>query len=249
MAMASVLGAEIAKFMVIDNFTHTSVIPCCNDGWAVVREQNAVTVDPWLLANDFHVQPMDQAPVLASTADSYYNQCTWYMLNTSKGMTTDPSRLGLLKLTCKCKSRFSGEHCQLNTMALARGNGGDGHSFRIFLMLAVIPLVFSFLAALFSFVLKSCCCSSIGIDWTYCESLKRLKLWRCCLATKQEDQRQHHRSHIDYNLDIRGEGTACNENLSMPRYMSSEVEFDQQRKESPPPTYEEAAPIAVVTKL
>ncbi|KRZ73194.1 hypothetical protein T10_5402, partial [Trichinella papuae] len=147
-------------------------ITCCNGGVPYV---------------DLHVWPVD-GNRFEEVADGA--ECRRFVLQISdtllaKFVENDGT------LTCKCPRDFYGTKCTLNRQAQSWG-GGDGQSFKMFLLLAVIPLTFALIAAVGGFFCKMCCCQIVGFE---CLNLK----W----ALKRSKENTFDNGEMDYPFSVR----------------------------------------------
>ncbi|KRX58870.1 hypothetical protein T09_15211 [Trichinella sp. T9] len=131
-------------------------ITCCNGGVPYV---------------DLHVWPVD-GNRFEEVADG--TECRRFFLQISDSLLAKFVENGGT-LTCKCPRDFYGTKCSLNRQAQTWG-GGDGQSFKMFLLLAVIPLTFALVAAVGGFFCKMCCCQIVGVEcWNFKWAPKRAK--------------------------------------------------------------------------
>ncbi|CDW54418.1 hypothetical protein TTRE_0000268801 [Trichuris trichiura] len=87
--------------------------------------------------------------------------CRVYELRISNQLMTKLLKRGDA-LICKCPTNHYGPSCELSHQAYTMA--GDGQSFKMFLLLAVVPLTFALLAALGGFLCRMCCCHIIGFE-------------------------------------------------------------------------------------
>ncbi|KRX90005.1 hypothetical protein T4E_6842, partial [Trichinella pseudospiralis] len=187
-------------------------ITCCNGGVPYV---------------DLHVWPVDgnRFEEIADEAE-----CRQFVLQISDSLL-DKFVENDGTLTCKCPRDFYGAKCTLNRQAQSWG-GGDGQSFKMFLLLAVIPLTFALIAAVGGFFCKMCCCQIVGFE---CLNLK----W----TVKRSKENTFDNGEMDYPFSVRRTPVHSTSNL----YVVNSAHHDQTAPSTlyedpydhgPPPAYE-----------
>ncbi|KHJ47653.1 hypothetical protein D918_01809 [Trichuris suis] len=121
-------------------------VTCCNGGKPFV--ETSIWQADW---NAFKELPTDDTT----------SNCRTYQLRISNQLMAKLLKRGGA-LICKCTANHYGPSCELSRQAQTMT--GDGQSFKMFLLLAVVPLSFALLAAVGGFFCRMCCCHIIGFE-------------------------------------------------------------------------------------
>uniref|UniRef100_A0A5S6QC13 EGF-like domain-containing protein n=1 Tax=Trichuris muris TaxID=70415 RepID=A0A5S6QC13_TRIMR len=122
-------------------------LTCCNGGRPYVEAKGWPS--DW---NSFKELP---------ATDGSSPKCRAYLLHLPEWLTRKlAERRGVLR--CKCTRDHYGSSCEVTRQA--QDASGEGQSFKMFLLLAVIPLTFALLAAVGGFLCRMCCCHIIGFE-------------------------------------------------------------------------------------